>query len=318
VIKKGNGMRPYAIGIDIGGSSAKIALVNRRARIIARASTPCDPRLPWKRILRNIATAAGGLGEKSGMCGVGIGCAGCIDVVRGVVRFSPNLPLWKAVPLKAFMEEALGLPCILDNDVNMMAVAESRYGAARGARNVCCLTVGTGVGGGLLCEGELYRGQSMSAGELGHIQVEPEGLSCSCGNRGCLERYIGREGLVRLARIAMRGKRSVLTHRRELTPIAIADAARRGDAVAKAVWEKAGYYLGLSMVGVVNLLNPDVIVVGGGIGNAGNLLLNPARRIVRERALQVPARHVRIVRSVLGEDAGVIGAAAEVFEKINP
>lgn len=311
-------MRNYAIGIDIGGSSAKLALVNRHARIITRASTPCDPRLPWKRLLKNIAAAATGLGDKSTIRGVGVGCAGCIDVARGVVHVSPNLPLWKTVPLKSFMEELLGLPCILDNDVNMVAVAESRYGAARGARNVCCLTVGTGVGGGLLFEGELYRGESMSAGELGHIPVEPEGLPCVCGNRGCLERYIGREGLVRLARIAMRGKRSVLTHVGELTPVAIADAARRGDGVARAVWEKAGYYLGLGMVGIVNLLNPDVIVVGGGIGNAGNLLLNPARRIVRQRALQVPARHVRIVRAALGEDAGVIGAAAEAFARIKP
>ena len=311
-------MRNYAIGVDIGGSSAKIALVNRRARIIARASTPCDPRLPWRRVLRTIAAAAAGLGRRSNVRGVGVGCAGCIDVAKGVVHFSPNLPLWRAVPLKTFIEESLGLPCILDNDVNMMAVAESRYGAARGALNVCCLTVGTGVGGGLIFGGKLYRGQAMSAGELGHIQVEPQGWSCNCGNRGCLERYIGRDGLIRLARIAMRGKRSVLTHVGELTPVAIADAARLGDGVARAVWEKAGYYLGLGMVGIVNLLNPDVIVVGGGIGNAGNLLLNPARRIVRKRALQVPARHVRIVRAALGEDAGVIGAAAEVFARIKP
>ncbi len=307
-------MKQHAIGIDIGGTSAKMALVNRRAKVVARASTPCDPRLPWRSLLGNIAAAAAGLVGKNGVCGVGIGCAGCIDVAEGIVRFSPNLPRWKNVPLKAFMERELGVSCVMDNDVNMMALAESRYGAARGALNVCCITVGTGVGGGLLFGGELYRGQSMSAGELGHIQVEPEGLPCNCGNRGCLERYVGREGLVRLYRLAMRGKRSMLAQMREITPVAIADAAKRGDGVARAVWEKAGYYLGLGMVGIVNLLNPDVIVVGGGIGNAGNLLLDPARKTVRGRALPAPARHVRIVRAALGEDAGVIGAATEVFE----
>jgi glucokinase len=305
----------HAIGIDIGGTSAKLALVSRSAKILARASTPCAPRLPWRSLLRNIAAAAAELSGKSGVCGIGIGCAGCIDVVQGIVRFSPNLPLWKNVPLKAFMEEALGASCVIDNDVNMMALAESRYGAARGALNVCCITLGTGVGGGLLFGGELYRGQSMSAGELGHISIEPEGLPCNCGNRGCLERYIGREGLIRLARLAMRGKKSMLSQMGELTPIAIADAAKRGDEAAKAVWEKAGYYLGLGVVGIVNLLNPDVVVVGGGIGNAGNLLLKPARKTVRSRALPVPGRHVRIVRAALGEDAGVIGAATEVFER---
>lgn len=308
-------MKRRAIGIDIGGTSAKMALVDRHAKILARTSTPCDRRLPWRRLLGDIAAAAAELAEKNGVCGVGVGCAGCIDVTKGIVHLSPNLPLWKNVPLKAFLERALGEPCVMDNDVNMMALAESRYGAARGALNVCCITVGTGVGGGLLFGGRLYRGQAMSAGELGHIQVEPEGVPCNCGNRGCLERYIGKDGLVRLALSAMRGKRSMLAQMKEITPVAIADAARRGDGVAKSVWEKAGYYLGLGMVGIVNLLNPDVIVVGGGIGNAGNLLLDPARRTVRKRALPVPARHVRIVRAELGEDAGLIGAATEVFER---
>lgn len=308
-------MQNHAIGIDIGGTSAKMALVDRRAKIVARASTPCDPRSPWRKLLGDVAAAAAELVGKNGVRGVGIGCAGCIDAEKGIVRFSPNLPLWKDVPLKAFMERALGISCVIDNDVNMMALAESRYGAARGALNVCCITLGTGVGGGLLFGGELYRGQSMSAGELGHIQVEPEGPPCNCGNRGCLERYIGKDGLVRFAKLAMRGKRSALAQIREMTPADIADAAKRGDEVAKKVWEKAGCYLGLGMVGIVNLLNPDVIVVGGGIGNAGNLLLNPARKTVRKRALPVPGRHVRIVRAALGEDAGVIGAATEVFER---
>jgi glucokinase len=308
-------MNHHAIGIDIGGTSAKLALVDRSAKILARAAIPCDARSPWRRLLGDIAAAAGKLVKKGGVCGIGIGCAGCIDVAKGVVRFSPNLPLWNDVPLKAFMEKALGVFCVIDNDVNMMALAESRYGAARGAPNVCCITVGTGVGGGLLFGGEIYRGQSMSAGELGHIQVEPEGLPCNCGNRGCLERYIGREGLVRLARLAMGGKKSMLAQMGEITPVAIANAAKRGDEVAKSVWEKAGYYLGLGVVGIVNLLNPDVIVVGGGIGNAGNLLLKPVRKTVRDRALPVPGRHVRIVRAALGEDAGVIGAAKEVFDR---
>jgi glucokinase len=201
----------------------------------------------------------------------------------------------------------------VDNDVNMMALAELRHGAARGARNVCCITVGTGIGGGLIIEGALYRGRAMSAGELGHIQVEPEGIPCGCGNRGCLERYVGRDGLLRLARLAMKGKQGSLRRWEPLTPISLAEAARTGHPVAREVWERAGRYLGLALVGVVNLLNPDIIVIGGGIARAGRLLLDPARRIVRERALRIAARHVRVVRSTLGADAGIIGAASEVL-----
>jgi len=306
-------VRRCAIGIDIGGSSAKIALVSGSAHIVARVSVPCDPRAPWRVLLGEVTDAASSLAGGRRLLGVGVGCAGCVDAVKGIVRFSPNLPLWKRVPVAAFIEERLAVRCVLDNDVNMASLAELMHGAARGARNVCCVTVGTGVGGGLIIEGALYRGASMSAGELGHIQVEPEGVPCACGNRGCLERYVGRDGLIRLARSAARRMATSLRRWEPLTPLSIAAAARAGNPAAAEAWERAGRYLGLALVGLVNLLNPDVIVIGGGIAGAGALLLDPARRTVRERALGTPARHVRIVRSTLGADAGVIGAASVVL-----
>jgi glucokinase len=306
-------MKHRAIGVDIGCTSAKLGLVTRDLRIIRRATVSCGPREPWRKLLGRIADTASSLAKGSMVRGVGVGCAGCVNNVSGVVHLSPNFPLWKKVPLKRFMESRLGIPCVLDNDVNMFMLAEYRCGAARGVENAFCVTVGTGVGGGLILRGELYRGRSMSAGEVGHIQVVPRGRVCGCGNRGCLERYIGKDGLVYLARRAMRGRKSLLRRERLLTPKAIEDAARHGDPAARAVWEKAGYYLGLTLVGVVNLFNPDVIVIGGGISKAGRLLLDPARRIVRRRALPVPARHVRIVRSALGQNGGIIGAAIETF-----
>ncbi|MCX6354548.1 MAG: ROK family protein [Candidatus Aureabacteria bacterium] len=306
-------MTHYAIGIDIGGTSAKLALVRGDARIITKTSVPCDSRSHWRGLLADMAEAAAGLAKGRRILGVGIGCAGCIDVVGGIVRFSPNLPRWRNVPLRAFMSDRLGLPCVVDNDVNMMALGELRYGAARGALNACCITIGTGVGGGIIIGGNIYRGSGMTAGEVGHVPVVPEGIRCVCGSRGCVERYIGKEGIIRLARTAMRGKHSILAGKGPLTPLAIERAARKGDPAAGLVWERAGYYLGLLLVGIVNVLNPDVIVVGGGIANAGDLILAPARNILRERALKIPARHVKVVRSALGEDAGAIGAASELF-----
>ena len=303
-------VKQYALGIDIGGTSAKIVLADRGMKVAARGAVPCDPRRPWREALGRIAAEASALRGARRVVGIGVGCAGCVDAVRGVVQFSPNLPRWKRVPLAEFLAARLGVPCVLDNDVNMMALGELRHGAARGARNVCCVTIGTGVGGGLILDGRLYRGASMSAGELGHIPVEPEGIRCPCGSRGCLERYVGSEGIMRLARRAMPGARA---RGCVLTPAIVADAARCGDPGARRVWEEAGRRLGLGLVGLVNLLNPDVIVVGGGISGAGRFLLGPARRVVRERALPIPARHVRIVRSALGPDAGALGAAGEAF-----
>lgn len=303
-------MTRYAIGIDIGGTSAKIVLADRRMRITARGEVPVDPRAHWREAAGRIADGASALRGARAVVGTGVGCAGCIDAARGVVQFSPNLPRWHGVPLAAFLAGRLGTACVLDNDVNMMTLGELRHGAARGARNICCLTIGTGVGGGLVFEGLLYRGASMTAGEFGHIPVEPDGVRCPCGGRGCLERYVGRDGIVRLARRLMRGGRA---GRGALTPARLALAAREGDTGARRVWEQTGARLGLGLVFLVNLLNPDIVVIGGGISGAGRLLLDPARRVVRARALPIPARRVRIVRSALGPDAGALGAASEAF-----
>ncbi|MCX6357085.1 MAG: ROK family protein [Candidatus Aureabacteria bacterium] len=306
-------MRRCAIGVDIGGTTAKLALVTERAAIVARATVDVGPRAHPEEVLREIAGAAMGLAGNAPVAGMGIGCAGCVDHRSGVVHFSPNLPRWREIGVRSFMEKATRMRCMVDNDVNMMTMSELRYGAARGARNACCLTIGTGVGGGLVIDGRLYRGSTMSAGEFGHVTVDAEGYRCGCGNRGCAERYLGLAGIVRLARRAMAGRRSTLSREGRLTPRHIALAARRGDPAAKAVWRRAGYYLGVLLVGIVNVFDPDVIAVGGGIANAGELLLAPARRLVREQALPVPGHHVRIVRAALGEDSGAIGAASAIF-----
>lgn len=308
-------MKKLALGIDIGGSSAKLLLLGEDYRVEGRRVVSCDRRRPWRETLGRIAEAAAGFSGGSPVHGTGIGCSGLVDRDRGVLSFSPTFPLWKNVPLRDYFREKLGLPCVVDNDVNMVTLGEYRHGAGRGGRNVVCLTLGTGVGGGLVIGGRLYRGAGMSAGELGHITVEPHGLPCPCGNRGCLEQYVGAEGLVRLARLAARGGGSVLKGRRGITPLAIETAAKDGDRAARLVWERAGYYLGLGLAAVVNLLNPDIVVVGGGIARAGRLLLGPARRTVRERALRTPSAHARILRASLDADAGPVGAASEVFDR---
>lgn len=307
-------MKKYALGIDIGATSAKVLLVTRRMRVVKKSIVPCDPSLPWRALLGKISDSAAVLCKGVQVSGAGIGFAGCVDRESGIVNHSPNMPRWNKVSLRGFMEGRLEMPCVLDNDVNMMTLGEFRYGAGRGAINLFCITIGTGVGGGLIIGGEIYRGVTMSAGEIGHVQVEPEGIPCPCGNRGCLERYVGKEGLILLARRAMRGRHTELKRQNRLSPLTIETAARKGDAAALDAWEKAGYYLGLGLVCVVNILNPDKIVIGGGISKAGKLLLKPARRVVRERALPGPARHVRIVLSAFGENAGAIGAASEAFK----
>jgi glucokinase len=305
-------MKRYALGIDIGGTSAKLGLVSKSGRILRRISVKCDNRASWRRLVRDIIEASGSLMRLKPVAGVGVGCAGCVDGSMGIVHMSPNLPNWNNVHLKKILEAELGVPVVLDNDVNMITLGESAYGAARGVRNVFCITIGTGVGGGMLIDGELYRGGSKSAGEIGHVRIVPRGRTCVCGRRGCLERYIGRDGLVGMARKVMRDKKTVL-RAEEITPINLEKAARAGDAASLEVWDKAGRYLGIGLAVIVNLLNPDMIVLGGGIGKAGTLLTVPARRAMKELALSVPAGHVRIVKSALGDAGGIVGAAAEIF-----
>jgi glucokinase len=250
---------------------------------------------------------------------VGFGIPALVDAATGVATSSVHLPL-AGVPFRDLMEERLGLPVHVDNDSNAAMLAEHRAGAARGAAHAAMLTLGTGIGGGLILDGRLYRGAHGGAAELGHVVVDMDGPPCQgdCPNRGCLEvmasgSAIGREGAAAAERDSESALGRELRAGREITGALVTELAHDGDATATAVLALIGERLGVGIASIVNALNPEVVVIGGGAIAAGELLLAPARRIVAERALSPSRDQVRIVPAHFGDEAGMVGAAIPVL-----
>jgi len=249
-----------------------------------------------------------------GASAVGLGIPCTIDYERGHAISAVNLPL-EDVPIRDLLRERLGLPVVVDNDANLAALAEQRYGAARDARNALMLTLGTGIGGGVIIDRRIYRGSTGAGAELGHVVVEAEGPPCqgNCPNRGCVETYasgtaLGREGRAAAEREPGSALGRGLAAGEEIDGRAVTEAALAGDDAARGVLARAGYYLGVALSSLANVFEPDVIVIGGGVLAAGDLLLEPARVELRARALR-PQNATPVVAAGLGPDAGMIGAA---------
>ncbi|NQU74097.1 MAG: ROK family protein, partial [Candidatus Omnitrophica bacterium] len=300
-----------AIGIDVGGTNLKFGLVNKNGKILKEIILPTLGHLGkgmvLKRVIEGIKEISCGT-KKTRLLGLGLGTPGLVDTVKGVVRGHTNIPGWTNIPLKKILEKEIGLPAFVDNDVNVMTLAEWACGGAKGAQNVVCLTLGTGVGGGIIIEGKLYHGTSLSAGEIGHIPINFKGPKCMCGNIGCLERYIGNRYIADMAKkYFKKEKRSMLT------PELLAKRAKHGDRLALKVWDEVAECLAAALSGIVNFVNPEKIIIGGGVSNAGNVLFTPLRKKLREKAMPIPAKDVKILKAALGARAGIIGAAMLVF-----
>jgi glucokinase len=308
------------IGVDLGGSSIKFGLVSREGKILKRARIPMQVQAGPKRGLNRIIRVVRGLARGHDVAAIGVGAAGLIDHEQGIIRVPPNLPGWDGTPVKETIEKALGIRCLVTNDVNACVLGELRFGAGIGKRDIFCLTLGTGVGGALVANGKLVTGANGVAGEIGHTVIFPDGQICRCGNRGCLECYVGSEYIVQRAvtRLRMQGSklksRSLIRkysgNRAEaVTPKLISRAAHHGDQLALEVIEEVGYYVGLGITNAVQLLDPELVVIGGGISGFGKPLLESVRHTVDERVMKFPDRRLEIVLSRLGDDAGVLGAS---------
>jgi glucokinase len=316
-------MSKLALGIDMGGTGIKLGLVDVRGKLLKTIRLPTPRETNPKMMVHHIAMQAkvllASLG-RSKVCGVGIGCAGDVDPIRGVIRISPNLD-WTAVPLKSLIARHLKYPILLDNDANVAAWAAYIVEAKRRVNNLICITVGTGIGGGLVIDGKLYHGATGSAGEIGHMTLYPEGVPCNCGNRGCLERYIGAKAMTQEAKTAIEAGHKTILRKwireggSKLTPLLIQQAARAKDPLAIQLWEQAGERLGVALASTVNLLNPEWIVIAGGLSRSGPLLLAPLRRTIRNRSFPTPAKAVKIVVSKLDQDLGMVGAGLLAHER---
>lgn len=317
----------YYLGIDLGGTAIKVGITDDRGNIQIKRSYES-----------NISSDADALVAHFGKCalqaitessipikeikGAGIGAPGLLNPETGQLIFVTNLQMLNGYYLTPAIEKIIKLPTFLDNDVNAMALGEFFFGAAKGYTNIIALTLGTGIGGGLILNGKLYQGASFTAGELGHMTIDSNGLLCNCGGYGCIERYANKEGIVDRFKAYYEHKEMESTINQflddgEITPKAIAMAAQAGDNLSKLVFSEVGTYLGIALASYINILNPEIIVIGGGIANAGDLLLEPARNEMMKRAYTVPARAVKVVQAKLKNDAGIIGSASIAVNKLS-
>lgn len=341
----------YSIGVDLGGTDIKAGLVSSSGNIVCRVVLPTyvDFGGP-KRVAARIAEAVRQvIAERDAKnlkhadeVWVGLGAPGLIIAETGVVHFSPNFPGWTDVPLIRYVNAEFkklytrnpaagygaaptSTPILkeMDNDVNVMTLGELRQGAGVGYKNIVGLTLGTGVGGGVVIDGQVYHGSQNTAGELGHTIVEPNGRYCGCGNQGCLEAYAGRRAIVERTEAKIRdGAETVLADILEsgepLTPLRIAEAAHAGDAVALEIFAETGRYIGIALTSIAHILNPQVAIIGGGIAEAGeDLLFQHIRAELTKRAMDIPAQ-MKVVKARLGNDAGIVGAAMLAFSGGTP
>jgi glucokinase len=301
--------RKFFIGIDLGGTNLRIALLDTKYRIISKFFLGTKEFKKKKDLMGAIEFCVHKIIKnnkirKSRILGVGLGVPGPTDAGKGRVHFFPNIPGWKEVWLKRILERKLGLPVFLDNDAKAMALAEHKIGSARGYENVLCLTLGTGVGGGIIIENKLYRGASNAAGEIGHIPINEKGPGCCCGGIACLESYIGSNRIL----FAAKQKFS-----REISLEQLSELAKKQDKRALDIWTQVGERLGIALAGIINILNLDAIIIGGGVSGAGKILFAKVRETLRRRAMSVQSKHVKVLKARLGSDAGLIGAAMLVY-----
>ena len=316
------------IGIDLGGTLLKAALVDTETgELSGLKQIPTLAREGHDAVMAHMAeliedVIASSSLSKSQINGVGVGVPGVLDLERGLVLFLPNLPgTWPNVPLQETIERQVGLPTHLLNDVRSMTLAEWTFGAGRGVDTIACFAIGTGIGGGLVINGQLHLGIGGTGGELGHQIIDMNGPPCGCGSKGCLEAFASGPA------IAAMGIKAVLqglsTNIGELvdhdlnriTPRIIAQAAEAGDAIAQEIFETVGFYIGIAVSSILASVGPRKVVIGGGVAQAGDLLLEPIRRTVKERVYIMPRERIEIVPAELGPYAGLAGAA--LWAKIN-
>lgn len=304
------------IGLDVGGTKIAGAVVDPEGAILAKRQVPTESQEPNSIVAAIVKVARELKAAAPAAVAIGVGAAGLVDVDRGVILGAPNLA-YRNVPVRDTLSERLGLPAIVDNDANVAALAEAVYGAGRDAGDQIMVTVGTGIGGGIIIGGKIYRGHYGVGAELGHIVVDPDGPVCGCGNRGCWEAVASGTAIGRLARQRVEGGAgadllaAVGGDLDAITGELVGESAIAGSAFARDVLAEIGRYLGIGLASIVNIFDPEVIVIGGGAAaGTGELLLDPARASMQAHILGTSWRTpVRIVPAVLGNDAGVVGAA---------
>ncbi|SKA86881.1 glucokinase [Prosthecobacter debontii] len=305
-----------SVGIDFGGTSVKLGVCRGGELLTTDAPIPTAHFAGPAALIGEMAARIAKLRETyPDIAAIGVGVPGLVDFDHGFVHILTNVPGWKHVPLKAILGEKTGLPVVVENDANAMAYAEFRYGAARGLNNVVALTMGTGIGGGLILNGQLYRGSGCAAGEIGQMSIHFDGKPGHYGNLGALEKYTGNKEIAEHA-VQRYAEAHVQKTLEECTPKMIADAAKAGDDIARQIWDEIADWLGTSLSSIAWLLNPDAFVIGGGVAQAGDLIFDPLKRKVQSMLSTVVWERLQILPARYSNEAGIIGNASLAADSI--
>jgi glucokinase len=315
---------PYAIGIDLGGTFIKAALVDKQGQILVKKEIPTKADAGFPVVVSQLRDVTQELvneaDKKQGIVvGACVATPGLVDFKTGVVHLAPNFAGWVDVPLLPEMQKGFPFPYYIENDANAAAYGEKWMGAGKDKQTVIVLTVGTGIGGGLIFDGKIWHGADGAGGEPGHINLFPDGFQCGCGNTGCLEAHASATGIVKRTIIAIESGEStkitelVKNDLSKITSKVVYDAAVAGDKIARRIMLETGKYLGIGIATLINLLNPEMVILGGGVMKAGDWILIPAKEEVEKRAFKFLVGRTPIVLAKLGNNAGMIGAAGIVF-----
>ncbi|MFH1612281.1 MAG: ROK family glucokinase [bacterium] len=317
----------YAIGIDLGGTDIKAGIINTNGKILFTKSISTDALSGSEKVILNIKKLIAeclefSKKEKIKISGIGLGSPGLVDDQKGIIIGGAiNISEWKNIRLANILKKEFKLNTYLDNDVNMVVLGEYFFGAGKNTTNCVCITLGTGIGGGIIIDKKLYRGSFGFAGEIGHISIIYEGLKCNCGGIGCLEAYAGKNAFIEKAKMAIKKGfatsilKAVENDLTKITPKIICDEARNGDHLSKMIVQDIARYIGAALASVINILNPEIIIIGGGISHAGDLLLDPIKDSIKKFALDLSIKNLKIVQAKLGNNAGIFGSCAKVFSK---
>lgn len=302
------------IGIDLGGTKVAMGIVDEDGNILKRQTIDTKTAEGFESVVDRISKTVIELSKDQKIEMIGIGSPGSIDHKKGIVRFSPNFPGWINVPLGPAISSKVGLRTVVENDANAFAAGEKWFGVAKGYTNVIGLTLGTGVGGGVICDDHVFRGSTGIGAELGHVVVEPNGHLCGCGNHGCLETIASATGISRLAKewIERYPDSSIKTFNAK----EILEAAKQGDPLGLKIFDRVTEALGISIGAFVHIFNPQIIVIGGGVSRAGNFLLEGIEKKTHENVMRSFWGTYKIVLSTLVDDAGIYGAASMCFEEL--
>lgn len=314
----------YAFGVDIGGTKISVTLGNSRGKILAKETLPTrtgrTARRGIQELVQSLLSLKTSRNKHQRLLGIGVGIPGPMNPAKGIVERSPHLSGWEGFPLKSFLEKKLRLPVFITNDANAAAVGEKVFGTGRRVDSFVYLTISTGIGGGIILEGNLLIGSSFAAGEVGHTIIVPGGARCGCGHRGCLEAYASGTAIAGFVREEIRrGRKSKIgkfvRSERRITAETVALAARRGDPLALEAFRRAGYYLGIGLSNLINVLNPEMLILGGSVMKSSSFLWPSMTAAVRQNAWPSLARTCKIVKTRLGDRVGDLGALSLVFSE---